>query len=344
MRYTPLDTIEPGMILARNVWGPSGQLLLKANTTLKQSYVERLYEYRFSAVYVKDYPDEPIENLIEPVKQETKVQAKAILRAVVEAAVSTTEVDYSQILSVVDDIVDQVLTHREVVYNIADIRAFDDYTFDHCVDVCVLAVMCGAELGMSRYDLLDIGTGAILHDVGKLFTPKEILTKEAALNNNEWEVVKRHPVDGFRLLRKQIPLLPAHVAFQHHERFDGSGYPRGLIDSQMLDIAKITAVADTYNAMTSDRPYRKALMPHEALPVVVRESGKTFNPDVVKAFVRIVAAYPLGTVVRLSDGSIATVVGASKETYDLRILKGPEEWRMVSINHDSNIRILKRID
>ena len=223
-------------------------------------------------------------------KQETVVQATQALKAVAEVAVTTGRLEMDRILEVVDDIIDQVLSNRNVVYSIADIRSFDDYTYGHSVDVCVLAVMCAAELGMSRYDLLDLGTGAMLHDLGKLFTPKSILSKETPLSDEEWDIIKRHPWDGFQMLRKQVPLMPAHVAFQHHERYDGSGYPRGLTDRQTLDIAKVTAVADSFNAMTSDRPYRRALMCHEALPVLAREAGKSYNPDVVRAFIGVVAA------------------------------------------------------
>ncbi len=344
MRYISVDQLESAMILARNIWGPNGQLLLAANTVLKESYIARLRDLQYSAVYVKSYPDEPVENILEPVKQETMVVAAETLKAVADTATTTGRLDIERILEVVDDIVDQVLRNRNVVYSIADIKAFDDYTYGHSVDVCVLAVMCAAELGMTRYDLLDLGTGAILHDLGKLFTPKAILSKPSPLSGDEWDVIRRHPWDGFQMLRKQVPLMSAHVAFQHHERYDGSGYPRGLTDGQTLDIAKVTAVADSYNAMTSDRPYRKGLMPHQALPILAREAGKSYNPDVVRAFIKIVAAYPLGTVVRLSDGSVATVVGVTQEICDVQIMSGPHEGSHVSIHHESDIRIIDRIE
>jgi len=347
MRYIPIEQAEPAMILARNIWGPNGQLLLTANTVLRESYISRLRNLQYSAVYVKSYPDEPVENILEPVKQETIVQATLTLKSVAEAAVTASRLDLGRVLEVVSDIVDQVLSNRNVVYSIADIRSFDDYTYGHSVDVCVLAVMCAAEMRMTRYDLLDLGTGAMLHDLGKLFTPKAILSKETPLLDEEWDVIKRHPWDGFQMLRKQVPLMPAHVAFQHHERYDGSGYPRGLTDCQTLDIAKVTAVADSFNAMTSDRPYRKALMPHEALPILAREAGKSYNPDVLRAFIGIVAAYPLGTVVKLSDGSVATVVGVTRELYDVEVLSGPREGNHVSIQHERNesdIHIIERID
>ena len=182
MRYILIEQAEPAMILARNIWGPNGQLLLTADTVLKESYISRLRDLQYSALYVKSYPDEPVENILEPVKQETMVQATLALKSVAEAAVATDRLDVDRVLEVVSDIVDQVLSNRNVVYSIADIRSFDDYTYGHSVDVCVLAVMCAAEMGMARYDLLDLGTGAVLHDLGKLFTPKAILSKETQLS------------------------------------------------------------------------------------------------------------------------------------------------------------------
>lgn len=344
MRYISIDQAEPGMILARHIWGPHGQLLLTSNTILKESYIRRLKEFCFSALYVKSYPDEPVENLVGPVKQETLVHARETLQTVAEAAVASSYIDFARVRETVEDIVDQVLSNPNVVYNMADIKAFDDYTYGHSVDVCVLSVLCGANMHMNRYELLDLGCGAILHDIGKLFTPKEILSKPNLLTDNEMEVIRRHPWDGFHVLRKQVPLIPAHVAFQHHERFDGSGYPRRLLDADTLALAKVVAVADSYEAMTSDRPYRKAIMPHQALSELARNAGNGYNPKVVKCFVDVVAAYPLGTVVRLSDGSMATVVGVTKEIYDVQIVSGQGKGNTISIRLDSNIKIVKRLE
>jgi HD-GYP domain-containing protein (c-di-GMP phosphodiesterase class II) len=344
MRYISIDEAKPGMILARHIWGPHGQLLLTANTTLKETYIKRLNEFRFSALYVKSYPDEPIENLVGPVKQETLVHARETLKAVTESVIASNRIDFAIVRETVEDIVDQVLSNPNVVYSMADIKAFDDYTYGHSVDVCVLSILCGAHMGMNRYELVDLGSGAMLHDVGKLFTPKEILAKPEPLNADEMEVIHRHPWDGFQVLRKHMPLIPAHVAFQHHERYDGSGYPRGLLDADTLDLAKVVAVADSYEAMTSDRPYREAMMPHQALAELTRDAGKSYNPTVIKCFVEVVAAYPLGTVVRLSDGSLATVVGVTKEIYDVQIVSGQSKGKTISIQRDSNdISIVERL-
>lgn len=344
MRYISIDQAEPGMILARHIWGPNGELLLTSNTTLKKSYIRKLKEFRFSALYVKSYPDEPVENLVGPVKQETLVHARETLQTVAETAVTSSCIDFARVRETVEDIVDQVLSNPNVVYNMADIKTFDDYTYGHSVDVCVLSVLCGAHMGMNRYELLDLGCGAILHDIGKLFTPKEILSKSDPLTTDEMEVIRRHPRDGFQVLRKQMPLIPAHVAFQHHERFDGSGYPRGLMDADTLELAKVVAVADSYDAMTSDRPYRESVMPHQALSELARDAGKGYNPKVVKCFVDVVAAYPLGTVVKLSDGSMATVVGVTKEICDVQIVSGKGEGGTISIRRDSDIRIVERLE
>ncbi|MEA4884057.1 MAG: HD-GYP domain-containing protein [Clostridia bacterium] len=344
MRYISIHNSVPGMILARHVWGPRGQILLTANTVLKDSYIQRLLDLQYSAIYIKSYESEPVENLVEPVKQQTLVQAKETLRSIVDIALSSSRIDIPKIVSIVESIVDQVLGNRDVIYNMADIKAFDDYTFGHSVDVCVLSVMCASEMGMNKYELLDLGTGAIMHDMGKLFIPKEILSKVSHLSADDWDVIRQHPWDGFQFLRRQIPLIPAHIALQHHERFDGSGYPRGLEDEAMLNLAKVTAVADSYNAMTSDRPYRRAMMPHQALPIIVREAGRSYNPDVVKAFTRVVAEYPLGSLVRLSDGSTACVSGATKGIYQLTIASGPREGESIQVSRDSELAIIERIE
>ncbi|MCR4426555.1 MAG: HD-GYP domain-containing protein [Firmicutes bacterium] len=343
MKLVPTDSLKPGMIIARHIYGSNGKVLLAANTSLKEFYIKRLRELQFSAVYIKSHPDEPEEQIMEPVRQETLVSARMALRGVADTVTRGREPDFKRVQSVVEDIVAQVLGNTNVVYNIADIRAFDDYTFSHSVDVCILSVMCAARMGLSHSELIDLGTGTMLHDLGKLFIPKDVLRKRETLDSSDWEVIRRHPLDGFRILRKQVPLFAAHVAFQHHERFDGSGYPRGLVDNATIDFAKIAAVADSYSAMTADRPYGKALMPHEAISILSSLAGISYNPRVIHAFTQVVVVYPVGSTVLLTDGSTATIENAFRGTYVARVETGPDQGRVVQIRSGSDLGIVRRI-
>jgi len=158
----------------------------------------------------------------------------------------------------VSDIVDELLNNRDILFSLSDIRAFDDYTFAHSVNVCILAIMTGITMGYSHTQLNELGVGALLHDIGKLRINLKILNKPGELTRNEFREIKQHPEFGFRILRdyEDLSLLSTHVAYQHHERWDGQGYPRNLVGENILEYARITAVADVYDALLANRPYR----------------------------------------------------------------------------------------
>jgi len=189
----------------------------------------------------------------------------------------------------------------------ADLEESDPYTHGHSQRVARYAALIGAELGLTRPEVEQLRTAALLHDVGKLYTPKEILHKPGRLTDSEFEVIKRHPVDGARMIR----LLLADdeltsIVLHHHERFDGGGYPSGLTGNLIPFSARIIAVADTFDAITSKRPYRLA-MPHKvALGILRREAGTQLDPNVVRAFL---AAYS-GREPRAAAAGIAAAVEA----------------------------------
>ncbi len=191
-----------------------------------------------------------------------------------------------------------------------DLKIFDDYTFYHSVNVAVLSLIIGISVDLPRPELYKLGLGALLHDIGKVFISKKILSKEGPLDIEEFDEIRKHPTLGYEYLTKHydVPAKSNLGALQHHERYDGSGYPSNLKDESISDFGRIIAIADVYDALTSDRPYRKALLPSDAMEYVMGGSGSMFDPQYVLKFTRKVAAYPLGTIVRLSNGSVGIVV------------------------------------
>jgi HD-GYP domain-containing protein (c-di-GMP phosphodiesterase class II) len=191
----------------------------------------------------------------------------------------------------------------------------------------------------------DLGEGAILHDIGKLFIPDEILNKNGPLTDEEFELVRRHTNDGFEVLRRKrsISLFSAHVAYQHHERLDGSGYPRRLTGDDIHEFAKAVAIVDSYDAMTSDRAYRSALPPHEAISILVRETGGKYDRDLVGRFMKLVAMYPVGSVVRLSSGEVCTVVNATRKSLVVRVLRGKNQGREFDIHQNPKLKVVGRV-
>ncbi len=211
---------------------------------------------------------------------------------------------YSKVISsIVDELMYVISKNNEMLMILSDAYIYDEYLYYHSVQVTMYSIAIARELGYSCEDQRLIGIGALLHDVGKLVIPQEIIKKPGKLTEEEFEDVKLHTKYGFDILRNlhSVSLLVAHCAFQHHERLDGSGYPRGLKGGAIHPYAKIIGVADVFDAITSNRVYRSKKLPSEALSIIEASSGIGFDKMVVDAFKRVIVKYPNGTVLLLSD-------------------------------------------
>ncbi len=200
----------------------------------------------------------------------------------------------------------------------ASIKQHDDYTFNHMVNVCVLAIAFGQRLGLRRQDLAQLGLCALYHDMGKLHIPLEVLNANTNLSEKEWAVMGNHTVFAARTL---FPLIEADrgtvnrilTALQHHLRYDGAGYPRLRIRTTQSLYARITAIVDTFDAMTTKRIYQRQYLPDEAIALLHRFAGERYDPLLVKAFVNCMGIYPIGSTVALSTGELAVVVESNPD-------------------------------
>ena len=224
-------------------------------------------------------------------------------------------------------IMDDLRSNEELLSLLADVYVYDNYIFSHSLNVALYSLALGMELKLNEKQLETLGMGAILHDVGKMLIPFEILGKAGKLTEEEYELVKKHPEYGFQLLKKihTVSLHVAHCAYQHHERLDGSGYPRGLKDNEIHDLGKIIAVADVFDAVTSNRVYRSAMLPHEGLEILYAGAGTQFEIPIVEAFRRAVAIYPNGLSVVLNDGRKGVVSSQNIGIGDRPIIRIIEE-------------------
>lgn len=315
MRKVPVWALRPGMEVARRVFDSNGFLLLNIGVKLEWEYIQRLKLHNISAIYIVDnlIPDVFVEDVI---LDETRQQATRLIRKITLEASRVQKNGKPQVIvhkkelqHVLQDIISQLLGNRHMAINLADIRGTDGYTFAHSVNVAVLAIITAAAMGLPNSDLFKIGQGALLHDLGKIIVPLAILNKQGNLRDEEKAQIRQHPAFGMRLLRSQkaVDYPAAEVVYQHHERIDGSGYPEGIAGNEIGLFSKIVAVADVYDALVSDRPYRPAHPPHRALEIM--EAGSSgFDPGVMQSFYHHIPAYPVGTVVGLSDGYAGVVV------------------------------------
>jgi len=211
---------------------------------------------------------------------------------------------------VISEMVDVVLEDKNAILGLTMIKGYDDYLFNHSVNVSILAIALGQGLGFPESTLNDLGLGALLHDIGKTRTPEEIVKKADHLDDVEWGVMKKHPTLGHEMMMKMkdIHETSAMVALEHHLRYDHiGGYPREALTAGPNPCSQVVTVADCYDALTTLRPYREPSDPNEALKIMERLSGTVLNPEYFKNFVKVLGIYPAGTLVRLDTNEVALI-------------------------------------
>lgn len=305
----PVEYVQSGMMLAKTVYSAGGNVLLGKGVTLKQGDLAQLTRFGIQSVYVDDPLAYGIE-VPEVLSDTTRNGAITSLRKVYENLNKGENLAYNCVEEIADQVVQEVEQRSSAaVVNLTDVRANQEYTYAHCVNVATFAVLAGSSMGIKGQELRELTVGALLHDIGKVRVHPHILNKPDKLTEGEFSEVKKHSLSGFEILC-DIPDLPNHckeIAFQHHERFDGTGYPRKLAGNGIHRFARITAVADVYDALVADRPYRRGFAPHQAVEIISNGLGTHFDPEVGRSFLTKVAQYPPGTVVELSTGDQGVV-------------------------------------
>ena len=207
-------------------------------------------------------------------------------------------------------LVDGTLQHQNVMLALTTIKSYDEYLFNHSVNVGVLSIALGQSLGLDMDTLREVGLGAFLHDIGKVHWPESIYQKPRKLSDEEWALVKRHPLDGAEIVSKMgaVGATALEVILEHHLRYDGKGYPKVDSEKEQGFFGTITQIVDTYDAMTTARVYQNASEPTRAVAEMQRLAGTAFDPKLVDAFIRLVGIYPVGTLVRLNSGELAVVM------------------------------------
>ncbi|PAB59985.1 HD-GYP domain-containing protein [Anaeromicrobium sediminis] len=312
MRFVPTFCLREGMIVGKKLYGNNGQILISENTEIRQSYIDKIKLLGFSGIYVEDNisKDIHIKNVID---EDLRIKTvKGIKEMFIESEkgnkISTPRINEARLM--VENIIENILENKNLMVNMIDLKTFDDYTFYHSVNVAVLSIVIGVALNLNKNELYKLGLGALMHDIGKVFIEKEILNKKEKLTDDEYVAIKEHSELGYKYLKENfdIPITSYVGTLQHHERFDGSGYPNGKSGKDISLFGRIISITDVYDALTSDRPYRKGLLPSEAMEYIMASGGSLFDPDLVKIFVKKIAAYPIGTCVKLSNNITAIVV------------------------------------
>lgn len=261
----------------------------------------------------------------EPVVLEAEMQVARAIEADARGLVYTMlddvrlgrRVDVSGLRRVISGMVDSVVRNPDALVWFTHLRDKDEYTALHCIRVAILALAFGRHLDLSVPELYVLGVGALLHDIGKVKIPNDILNKPGRLTEGEYEIVKGHVPEGVKILEaaRDIPMAAIEVAACHHERYQGGGYARGLSGERIGLFGLMAAIVDSYDAITSDRAYHAGISPYEALGRFYAMRNKEYHGGLVDQFIQCLGTYPIGTIVELSTGDVGVVVAVDRKRY-----------------------------
>lgn len=299
MRFVTLREATAGMKVARAILNENGDILVNIDVILTEKLIRKLEERELDGLYIEDALSEDIEieQLISDKNQQRAI--RALKNMDIDAAVDVAE-----------KIAEEMCDMKEISLNMVSLRAKSDYTYKHSVNVAVYSVIMGIGMGLRKGLLKELAVSALLHDIGKLQIPNRILNKPGKLTEEEYETIKKHSEYGYELLKTNV-MLTSKIrmgVYMHHENVDGTGYPLGLKEHQIYLFAKIIHIADVYDALSTERSYKKALVPNSVIQYLMNQSGTMFQQDMVKVFIDCVPVYPKGRTVRLNTGEEAVVV------------------------------------
>lgn len=248
--------------------------------------------------------------------------SKASVRHMFNEARMGKAMNAEEALPLVKDILASIDRSHNAITSLVRLKGKDEYTYMHSVAVCVLMIALARELGLSDEQTLQAGVAGLYHDIGKMAIPEEILSKPASLSEDEFGVMRKHAEFGHAILSrsKQIDAICLDVCLHHHEKIDGTGYPHKMKGNEISLFAKMGAVCDVYDAITSNRPYKAGWEPSVSLQRMAQWTGH-FDPDILNAFVKCVGIYPIGSMVKLKSGRLAVVIDQSRNSLLTPVVK-----------------------
>ena len=333
IRKIRVDQAEIGMVVATDIYNMYGQLIIAKGTILSERTITRLRYYNINGlqVYVQANQEQPkedsyIENLcsspdfkkFKRTYSDTVSQVESSFNEVLQGA----EFNTDKLIAETNRIINECRNGAHILEMLHGIRNYDDITFVHSLNVALICNIFAGWLKLSEEDAKALTLAGLLHDIGKLLVPKEIITKADKLTSDEYKIIQKHAIKGYQLLKDQpIDRRIKNAALMHHERCDGSGYPNKFEAEQIDDFAKIVAIADVYDAMTSNRRYRSAICPFDVVESFEHEGLLKYDPRYLMIFMeRIVESY-LHNKVRLNDGREGEVVMINKMALSRPVLR-----------------------
>lgn len=313
MRHISVDTVQPGNVLARTIYTNDGRPLLNTGVQLTVGMLSTLRRLGVTMLYIQDarFQDIVIE---EVVSETTRREALSNFATAVQHVQGGKDFNSKQISQVSGSIIDEIMKNKKVLVSLTDIRTKDNRAFIHAINVTILSIVIGSNMGLNRGQMSDLALGAMFHDIGKIELPENVQLDEDGDLPKGLATDEKHTWRGYKRLRKknEISIIAAHCCLQHHEHIDGSGFPRGLTGDEIHPYAKIVAVANAFDNLIAGDEDTKPMLPHEATELLMSLAGKKFDHEVVVQFLRSVAVYPTGISIKLDNGLVGMIVGQHK--------------------------------
>lgn len=320
--------LKEGMKIDQSIIDKTGRILIARGTLLDSYLIEGLRRLGINGVYIREGEDDvPItaDEVISiqaqkkidvlAVADRTRVKLSESVKKHVKEGISylysnTDAEDFADATkSIASELLRAIEDNDALAIDIGMLKVSDEYTFKHSVDVATMAMVVGKKMGLRQEEVYDIGVAGLLHDIGKSKIPNEVLNKPGRLSDEEFTIMKQHPLVGYHILKSNEGLKETikYAVLQHHEKINGKGYPMGADASQITPFAKILAVVDIYDALVTERPYKAAFSQRDAVEMLMAMTYE-LDMDALKGFLGSVILYPVGCIIELSNGERAKVV------------------------------------
>jgi len=336
-----LNNVNEGMILAQDVVDKYGRILIASGIPLKREILNLLEKHEIVSVFIRKSKVENIqmESMEDVASMATRLKLISNVKDAFSKAYGIAE-HLVVLQNYVEDVVHTLIKRKNVLLYLQDLDSASDYLFLHSVNVGLFSIVIGMAMNLPHEELCLLGMGGLLHDFGKTSISSEILNKQGQLTLAEFNEIKEHAAVGYKMLKTdaQLDYRIMFMALQHHERCNGSGYPWGILNDKIHHLARIVAVADVYDALTTDRVYRSRLSSFAAVQMINEGDRIHFDSHVIAAFNKVAIPYPIGCCVTLNHGKDGKVIGLNSMDLFRPIIS--TQQGMVNLLHEADLSII----
>ncbi len=309
MRYLPTNKLTSGMAIGQDIFDGEGTVVFERHRILNQQAIMELSRLGYPGIYIDDEFTQGIV-IQEVISPEIRRESLKAVHDVFMTGNEAGSIEEQMFHKSIDSVVDELLSNGDVMVNMIDIKSYADYIYFHSINVAMISAMIGCRMGLSKEQLKELTAGAMLHDIGERFIDENLLKTQRVLTDEERATIAQHPKLGYEYLNRTYHFAPEITlcVLEHHEWYNGEGYPLRRSGEEIPLYGRIIKVADSYDAMVSNRPFHKQIQPNDAVEYIMAMIGVEFDPKIVNLFLDCIAVYPVGCEVVLSNGKHAIVM------------------------------------